>query len=197
MSDRRRGGDGEGHYRGEGNGPPPIGPTANVLQLVEAAMQRQDDLRSAEFRRIDDLFMQERRHRAEMRELTNTQLEARLVAEKERVNALLSASAAATALDRTRAELTASALAERVETSARTLSAQVDATAKAAESAVAAAAIALNARIAPLEQFRFEQGGAKLQQVEGKADNRWVLAVVISIPSFILSVIALVVLLTR
>jgi hypothetical protein len=181
----------------------PIDPTANVLKLVEQAMLRQDDLRLAELRRQDelrtaeakrrdDLFAVEQRHRTEMREMMAVQLDARLNAEKERVNALLAAAQAAVALDRTRAELTASALAERVDTSAKTLSAQVDATAKAAESAVSAAATALNARIAPLEQFRFEQGGAKLQQVEGKSDNRWAIGLAMSAPSFLLALIAIV-----
>jgi poly-gamma-glutamate capsule biosynthesis protein CapA/YwtB (metallophosphatase superfamily) len=180
-----------------GGNPPPVDPTANVLSLVAAAMQRQDDLRAAETKRRDDLFAAEQRHRAEIREQMNTQLDARLNAEKERVNALLAAAQSAVALDRTRAELTASALAERVDTSAKTLSAQVETTAKAAESAVVAAATSLNSRIAPLEQFRFEQGGAKTQQVEGKSDNRWVIGIAISAPSFLLAVVALVYALTK
>jgi len=180
-----------------GGNPKPVDPTANVLALVAAETKRQDDLRMSEFKRQDDLNAQERRHRAEIREQMNTQLESRLVAEKDRVNALLQAQQAAVALDRTRAELTASALAERVDTSAKTLSAQVETTAKAAESAVSAAATALNARIAPLEQFRFEQGGAKIQQTETKTDNRWIIGLAISAPSFLLAVIALVYALTK
>jgi hypothetical protein len=175
----------------------PIDPTANVLKLVEEAMRRQDDLRMAEARRRDDLFTQEQRHRSEMREQMATQLEARLTAEKERVNALLAAAQATSALDRTRAELTAAALAERVDTSAKTLAAQVDATAKAAENAVVAAATQLNARIAPLEQFRYEQGGAKSQQVEGKGDNRYLIGLVMSMPSVVIALVALIVLFTK
>jgi poly-gamma-glutamate capsule biosynthesis protein CapA/YwtB (metallophosphatase superfamily) len=180
-----------------GGNPAPVDPTANVLALVAAAMARQDDLRAAEAKRRDDLFTVEQRHRSEMREQMGTQLDARLVAEKERVNALLAAAQSAVALDRTRAELTASALAERVDTSAKTLSAQVETTAKAAEAAVIAAATSLNSRIAPLEQFRFEQGGAKTQQVEGKSDNRWVLGVAMSAPAFLLALIAIVYALTK
>ena len=180
-----------------GGNPAPVDPTANVLALVAAAMQRQDDLRHAEAKRRDDLFTVEQRHRAEMREQMSTQLESRLNAEKERVNALLAAAQSAVALDRTRAELTASALAERVDTSAKTLSAQVETTAKAPESAVVAAATSPNSRIAPLEQFRFEQGGAKTQQVEGKSDNRWMIGLAVSAPSFLLAVIAIVYALTK
>lgn len=173
-----------------GGQPAPIDPTANVLKLVEQAMLRQDDLRLAEAKRRDDLFVSEQRHRAEVRELTYASLEARLTAEKERVNALLQAQQAAVALDRTRAELTASALAERVDTSAKTLAAQVETTAKAAENAVAAAATALAARIAPLEQARYEQAGGKEQRTEGRQTNQYVIYLVmagIGIASFILA----------
>jgi hypothetical protein len=40
--------------------PVPIDPTKNVLDLVQAAIRRQDDLRDAETRRINELAMQRR-----------------------------------------------------------------------------------------------------------------------------------------
>src|ERR1700676_1250457 len=38
-----------------GNGQKPFDPSANVLSLVAAAMQRQDDLRAADNKRSDDI----------------------------------------------------------------------------------------------------------------------------------------------
>jgi hypothetical protein len=104
--------------------PPVVDPTANVLQLVAAAMTRQDDLRNAEARRQDDLIELEREHRKEIRELEAKYRDAQSTAESRRLDALLSAQNAAVAIAAARAESTASALAERVDTAAKTLAAE-------------------------------------------------------------------------
>jgi hypothetical protein len=57
-----------------------IDPTANVLGLVKAAIQRQDDLRAGETRRIDDLLSERRRTDSDAKK-----------AEADRIDALLSA----------------------------------------------------------------------------------------------------------
>lgn len=177
--------------------PPVIDPTANVLQLVAAAMLRQDDLRKAESNRIDDLLKTREQAQRDLAHAESRRIDALTLAESRRIDALLAANQNAVALASTRAELTASALAERVDATQKTLAAQVDATAKASEAANVATAKALTDRIQPLEQFRFETGGAKTQQVESKSDNRWVIGLAISTPSFLLAVIALVYALTK
>lgn len=103
---------------------PIVDPTANVLQLVAAAMVRQDDLRIAEARRQDDLSLMEREHRKELREMESRFRDAQQVAESRRLDALLAAQNTAVAIAATRAEGTASALAERVDTAAKTLAAE-------------------------------------------------------------------------
>lgn len=156
-----------------------LDPTINVQQLVNSAVAR-----------LDDIAAIERAHRSELRDLEAKHRDSQQIAEKERVNALLSAAAAAAALDRTRAELTASALAERVDTTAKTIAAQVESTAKAADNAVVATATALNARITPLEQARYEQAGGKEQRSEKRQSDQYVIYLVmaaIGAASFILA----------
>jgi hypothetical protein len=191
-----------------GGQPAPIDPTANVLKLVEQAMLRQDDLRMAESRRIDDLVKQDMYYREKLRLIEQEHMSARFGTESRRVDAVIAQQAANVSLASQRAELTATALAarvdesaralaERVDTSAKALAASVEATAKASAAAVDAQSKALADRIIPLEQFRYEQGGAKVQQSEGKSDNRWVIGIAISAPSFLLAVVALVYALTK
>ena len=188
--------------------PPVIDPTANVLKLVQEAMLRQDDLRNAEKSRVDDVAKVEAAHRLEIRELESKFRDAAAVAESRRVDAVIAQQQQAVILASTRAELTASALAERVDTSAKALAERVDTSAKTlAESvkattdanaaALTAVVKSLTDRIGPLEQFRYEQGGAKIQSVEGKADNRWLIGIAISAPSFLLAVLALAYALTK
>jgi hypothetical protein len=47
---------------GNGQKAPPIDPTKNVLDLVEAAIRRQDDLRAAETRRVNELAELKEKH---------------------------------------------------------------------------------------------------------------------------------------
>src|ERR1700674_403524 len=70
---------------------PLIDPTANVLSLVAAAIERQDDLRVAEFKRQDDLRNEEKHCRDQLdAERLRTDAEARR-AESGRIDALLQA----------------------------------------------------------------------------------------------------------
>jgi hypothetical protein len=188
--------------------PPLIDPTANVLKLVEQAMLRQDDLRQAESKRIDDLVKQDMYYREKLRLIEQEHMSARFGTESRRVDAVIAQQAANVSLASQRAELTATALAarvdesaralaERVDTSAKALAASVEATSKASAAAVDAQSKALADRIIPLEQFRYEQGGAKTQQVEGKSDSRWIIGIAMSAPAWILAIITLVLMLTK
>lgn len=150
-----------------------IDPTQNVLDLVQAAIQRQDDLRAKDkeiadaraehLKEIADL----RSHHAEAERLSardlsaaeSRRVDAIALAESRRIDALLAASANAVALATTRAELTAAALAERVDTSAKTLATAVETTAKTLAVTVEATAKTLSERIVPLEQARYEGKG--------------------------------------
>jgi hypothetical protein len=160
---------------------PLIDPTANVLSLVAAAIARQDDLRVAEFKRIDDL-----REKSETcaHEVSKVQLQAQkdlavaeskridalTVAESRRIDAILAGAANAVLLDRAKSEAQAAQLAAQVVTSAQTLQAQVATTAKATD-----------ARITLLEQSQYGILGASTQRSEGRRESQWVIGLVIGI----------------
>jgi hypothetical protein len=99
----------------------PIDPTANVLKLVDSAIVRQDDLRKAEFRRLDELRKQESYWRTQLAKSERRAADAAALAEQRRVDALLAAAAAERALERTRSEQTATALADRVDAAQKAL----------------------------------------------------------------------------
>lgn len=100
---------------------PLIDPTANVLALVAAETKRQDDLRAASERRSDDLRNQETHYEQKLREAESKRIDALNLAESRRIDSNFAAQLNATALANARAELTATALAERVDTAAKTL----------------------------------------------------------------------------
>jgi hypothetical protein len=147
-----------------------IDPTANVLQLVEAAITRQDDLRAAEGRRIDALMDL----RAEYEDRLRT-------AESARIDAIRSVDTASV----TRAAEVAAAQAE-------TLRNQVAAAAQASTVALAAALEPIQKDIADLRRVQYEQQGQKSAVVEQRSStsdlrNLWigVLGVLILAATFI------------
>jgi hypothetical protein len=88
---------------------PLIDPTANVLSLVSAAITRQDDLRKAEFRRLDDLRNQEQGYIAKLEEERQRANSESKKAEAGRIDALLAANTnnVALALEKQGAQATA------------------------------------------------------------------------------------------
>lgn len=116
--------------------------------LRAADARRQDDLRACEVHRLDDLRAMERHYQSKLRK-----------AESKRLNAIREVDAAATVLSNTRAELMATALAEKVAAAAGTLVTQVEQTKIAAATAVDATTETLSGRIKPLEDARYEQAG--------------------------------------
>jgi hypothetical protein len=148
---------------------PLIDPTANVLSLVSAAMQRQDDLRLAEASHRNSISDIRDRLGREIREAERNGQRDLALAESRRIDALIEAQDQRVTLASSKAELTAVALAERVDASAKALAASVEASAKALAATVETTATTLSARIGPLEQFRYEQAGSR----EQRTDTRW------------------------
>jgi hypothetical protein len=101
--------------------PPFRDPTENVLLALARAEQRQDDLRKAGFRRLDDLRKQESYWRTQLAKSERGAAANAALAESRRVDALLAAAAAERARERQTAETTASALAERVDAAQKAL----------------------------------------------------------------------------
>ena len=85
--------------------------------------------------------------------------------------------------------MTAANLSEKAADSAIALAAQVEAVAKVAAASVEATTHSFSERIAPLEQLRFEQGGAKVQQHEAREQVHWTTERVIAVVAIVVAVI--------
>jgi hypothetical protein len=183
---------------------PLIDPTANVLALVKAAMERQDDLRSAESRRLGEILALQDKCSHEVAEVRlraqqdlaaaeSNRINALTLAESRRIDALLAAAQSAVALASTRAELTASALAERVDTSAKALAASVVASAEALGKQVAAQSSVFDARLTRLEQQGYEIGGRTSQRLEARESTQWSIGTVIASMGSLIAIASIVI----
>lgn len=170
----------------DSKGQPVLDPTKNVLDLVEAAIKRQDDLRQMEAlhqREIGDLRHE---YEAELRKAETARIDAIRAVDVGAVNraAEVSATQAAT-------------LASQVATSAETLRAQVAAAAQAATTALAAALEPIQKDIADLRKTQYEQAGQKAQTIEsGTGSRAWIglaIAGVAALSAFFLGVTGIVI----
>jgi len=172
-------------------GNPVVDPTKNVLDLVDSAMRRQDDLRAAEGLRQDALRQMEYRHVREIAGLrAEYQAELRQ-AETARIDAIRAVDVGAVNRAAEVSATQASTLAAQVATSAETLRTQVAAAASAAQTALAAALEPIIKDIADLRRVQYEQVGQKAQIVEHRSSNTavYVLAgVVIAVLGLIVTV---------
>jgi hypothetical protein len=125
-----------------------VDPTKNVLQLVDAAVQRLDDLREADGRRVD-----------EVQRLHVTYAERLAMAESKRIDAIRAVDVAAVQTASDRANAQALVLANQVATSAETLRTLVASTAAAVASSLQQVSGALTERLAMVEKGQYENKG--------------------------------------
>jgi len=135
-----------------------LDPTKNVLDLVEAAIKRQDDLRVAEAKHLREVAEIRARHAGELRELETARLNA--IREVDIVAVQRAAEVATTQ---------ATTLANQVALSAEAMRTQVAAAAQAATTALAAALEPIQKDIADLRRAQYEAQGQKTQVVETQA----------------------------
>lgn len=138
----------------DSKGNPVIDPTKNVLDLVESAIKRQDDLRQADSK----LAEVRDQHAKELR-----------LAEAARIDAIRAVDVGAVKSAAEVQATQAGTLANQVATSAETLRTQVAATATAAETKLAAALEPIQKDIADLRRVQYEGVGQKTQVVETQA----------------------------
>ena len=138
-----------------------IDPSANVLDLVQAAIRRQDDLRDMSVTYQEKLADLRDQHARELR-----------IAEAERINAIRAVDVSAVQSAATVSATTASTLAAQVATSAETLRTQVAAAATASTVALAAALEPIQKDIADLRRVQYETAGGKTQTVEARDELR-------------------------
>jgi hypothetical protein len=137
-----------------------LDPTRNVLDLVTAAIKRQDDLRELESRHLREL--------ANLRADYDQKLRG---AETARIDAIRAVDVAAVNRAAEESATQAQALATQVAVSAETLRTQVAATATAASTALAAALEPIRKDIADLRRAQYEAQGQKTQVVETRDTN--------------------------
>lgn len=146
-----------------------VDPTANVLQLVDAAVRRQDDLRIAEGRRMDDLRHAEARRMDDLRIAEAKRMDEQLSmrdklaeAESKRIDAIRAVDVNAVAVASERAAAQASVLANQVAASAETQRALVAQTASTIAQQFAQTTSQLTERLASLEKAQYENQGRGL-----------------------------------
>ena len=131
-------------------------PTINVLQLVEAAVQRLDDLHKAEAKRIDEILVT---HFGYIEKLN--------LAEAKRIDAIRAVDVGAVAIASERAAQQAAVLANQVSASAETLRALVASTAATVAQQLQQVSGQLIDRISLLEKSQYETKGTGLPNVTG------------------------------
>ena len=134
-----------------------IDPTKNVLDLVAAAIARQDDLRAMESRHLREVMQMRADYDQRLRE-----------AETARINAIRSVDVAAVNRAAEVAASQAQTLATQVATVAEAMRTQVAAAATAASVNLAAALEPIHRDIADLRRVQYETQGGKTNVVESR-----------------------------
>jgi hypothetical protein len=134
-----------------------IDPTQNVLQLVEAAITRQDDLREAEAKHIRELDAMRDAHAKELRESESARLDAIRAVD---INAVQRAAEVAAAQ--------AATLAGQVAASAEALRIAVDQSAVQARTSLSLAMDPIIKDIADLRRVQYEAAGQKTQVIDAR-----------------------------
>jgi len=151
-----------------------VDPTANVLQLVDAAVKRLDDLMTLQIQRQDDLRIARAHHideiiriRAEYQSILDDK-------EKSRIDDIRAVDASAVARASEVAAAQATALATQVAASAETLRTTVAAAATATATNLSAALNPIQQSISELRQVQFQAQGEKAAKTESKTDSQQV-----------------------
>lgn len=136
-----------------------VDPTRNVLDLVQAAVKRLDDLRDVENRRIEDKLRSEKEHVKEIMDLRANYEEKLRQAESKRIDAIrvVDVQAVQTANDKATAQ--AQVLATQVTASAETLRTLVATSATALATQQTQIITPITDRISLLEKAQYEGAG--------------------------------------
>jgi hypothetical protein len=179
-------------------------PTANVVAILKAAVERQDDLRELESRYFHELL--EARSEAgairetcarEVADLRERHIQEMRSAEAARIDAIRSVDVQAVAAASEVAATQATTLAAQVATSAETLRTQVQAAATAQTVALGAALEPIQKDVADLRRVQYEQAGQRAGVTETTGERRasagMVLAVAAGVSGFISLIVGVIV----
>lgn len=141
---------------------PVVDPTHNVLQLVEAAVTRLDDLRHEGSDHVRELIAL----RSHYDQLLSDK-------ETERINAIRAVDTGAVTRAAEVSAAQASTLATQVAASAEALRGQVEAARVATETRLASALQPITASIEELRRTQYQQQGEKSNQSENRQTHQW------------------------
>jgi hypothetical protein len=164
-------------------GTPVIDPTQNVLDLVNAAIKRQDDLREADSRHIRELMAVRAEYDQKLRDADRHEAEVRAgyedrLAGKEtaRLDAIRAVDVANVESARQVAEARANTLATQQQASADALATRVEQARITTADALAQALAPIQKSIEDLRQAQYQQQGEKSSKVETSTADRDTLA---------------------
>ena len=134
-----------------------VDPTQNVLDLVEAAIQRQDDLRNKDSEHLKEMMDLRAQYDEKLRNAETARIDAIRAVDQGNVTRASEVAAAQ-----------ANTLATQLQTSAEALRAQVEATRITTADTLAAALQPIQNDVAVLREVQFRQQGEKAQATEGR-----------------------------
>lgn len=136
-----------------------VDPTKNVLDLVAAAVLRNDDLRQAESRRVDELRNAESR-RVDEQAVMRAEYEEKLrLAEAKRIDAIRAVDVGAVATASERADRAAGVLADQVRAATQASQSLVDSARASAAQQLEGLREQFSGRIAALEEAQYKSQG--------------------------------------
>jgi hypothetical protein len=160
-------------------GQPVVDPTQNVLDLVNAAMRRQDDLREMQAKYDAQIGKMREVHSREMRaaarrseERIDSKDQQLRAAETARIDAIRAVDVGAVQRAAEVSAIQAQTLANQVATSAEALRGQVEASRQQIATAQAAELQPIKAAIEDLRRAQYEAQGQKTQVVESSSTDR-------------------------
>jgi hypothetical protein len=166
------------------DGRPVVDPTRNVLDLVTAAIQRQDDLRRAESRHLRELVEVRSAYDLQLREadryvasVTSSYEDRLRNKETQRLDAIRAVDVANVESARQVAEARANTLATQQQASADALRNQVEQARITTADALAQTVAPLQKAIEDLRQAQYQQQGEKTSKVETSSSDRDAIAV--------------------
>jgi hypothetical protein len=171
----------------DAQGLPVIDPTANVLETIKAAIQRQDDLRIQEGTHIREVLTLQRHYEQIVAELRDDIATLRgdfdrqfRELEANRVNAIRAVDVQAVTRAAEVSATQASTLAAQVATAAEAMRTQVANAQAAAEANLRSALEPIQMAISDLRKSQYELQGQRVAQVEGKGSSQWVIGVIVA-----------------
>ena len=151
----------------DAQGQPVVDPTRNVVNIVDAAVRRLDDLRGADSLRRDEAINHVK-EMAALRAIYDTELRD---AEAKRIDAIRAVDVQAVSQATTAQEARAATLAAQVTATAETVRTQVTATQAAFLVTLDAALTPIRTDVADLRRVQFQQQGERSANVESRDER--------------------------